>query len=157
MTSVEAPMPTFDDLAKISKTLNEESNQINSLLTEYERRLVSLNLGVEVWLGGFNNPELFLEHNKYFEDGVRYERGWKLGYAEHGRQYKLMAKEFAGHFDQNEIWVETEGAFRFLSAAPRKHRVKALELMEELLGALQHEAQRVLDTIDKSKKTIEKL
>jgi hypothetical protein len=156
MTSVETPMPTFDDLTKVGKTLNEQSNQINQILQDFEKKLAEMNLGVEAWLDEWE-PNIFLEWTSLTVNGVQHEHAWVLGYAEHGQKYRLMAKELTGYYDKEETWRVDEGEYRFLLSAPRKHRVKALELIEPLLGELQHEAQRVLDAIQKGRKTVENL
>lgn len=151
-------MPTFDDLTTVSKTLNEQSNEINQILSDFEKKLAGMNLGVEAWVGAWNTPGLFLDHIEYTENGGSREGAWVLGYAEDGRgQYRLMTKRLTGYFDAQEVWHSEEGEIRSILAASRKHRVKALELMESLLTALEQEAQRIVDAIKKGKKTVEKL
>jgi len=47
---VEQPnMSNLDDLAKISKQINERSDQVNQDLQEFEKELEVLRLGVEAW------------------------------------------------------------------------------------------------------------
>ena len=179
MSTAEA-MARLDDLSKLAKTLNEQSDQINTILSDFERKLDKMNLGVEVWM----NPGTLAKDGCMCADFARLTlaenpRGEKteyevLGYGrvlstgpgpsdktERSPRFGLLVRteHWRGVQDDSEdifdvVWV---GSPRRLLQASRELRIKALEVLDRLLEELEKEAKRLLSSIEKGHKTVDNL
>lgn len=175
-------MTRLDDLANLAKTLNKQSDQINTILSDFERKLDKMNLGIEVWLGlsaltrsgsSFTINQAVVLAEKPNGEVTEYR---VLGYGrvfgpgpgpapsrktEQGPRYGLVVRteHWRGLHDESEdpfemVWVSPPS--RLLQAS-RELRVKALDMLDQLLEELENETQRVLSSIDKGRKTTDTL
>ncbi len=186
-TEVRADAPTrLDDLAALSKKLNEESNQINTILANFEKRLGEMNLGIEAWVRpwgflGVHSPGLGQGHWTALtidfstqDDGEELMNCEVLGYGvplemhasnpkgKESRYSLLVRKELyykeLSEDDSEPSWVfqGTDSTIPLLQAS-RELRLAALERLEYLVEALEIESQRLLSTIEKGRKIVEQL
>jgi hypothetical protein len=125
-------------LASISHTLNEVSDQLSKHLVEVESALSAYKLGVSAWVELRKEKELSEPDN----DGRRYEFTYveMLGYGKYKGKWGLLAasyceETFEGEFDQQH----------FLRDAPRETRLAAVEKLPNLLTALTKEAAQVAE------------
>src|SRR5712692_6624421 len=89
-----APLP---ELSAISKTLNDESNRVNALLLEFERKLCALNLGLEAWVTdqALTDRRLIETYEKYTGDqeGELYRSyDQQLGFGQIGDRWALVVR-----------------------------------------------------------------
>ena len=163
MNLAEASMTNLADLPKLSKQVNEQSDQVNQVLQDLEKKLVAMNLGVETWVqpevtsGNALNVKLFTDGGGHWsEDQI-------LGFGRFGDRSMLLVKTltFQKRYeedDQEGYWdYHSESAPRPLLQASREIRIKALDKIEDLLDALRKEAEAVLESIKKGRKTVHKL
>lgn len=159
MSTAEAAMANLSELSQLSKTLNEQSNQVNELLQNVERKLVEMNLGVEGWvvIGSDRYTETDLHENSIYWCAES-----QIGFSQWHDQWKLMFKRV--HFERSfdihgrEDWVQrSEDSLRPLLQASRALRLEAMGHLEELFDALADEAKRVLQGIEKGQKSYRKL
>ena len=162
MGSAEAVMADLSSLTKLSKTLNEKSNQSNKLLQDLERKLVAMNLGVEVWL--MNSPLTSLITTVSDDSDDEITREWKhstdevLGFGRFGDKQALLVKTIEYDANHNGGWdIAHQGRPQLLLSASRELRVKALEKVKLLLDELEDEAKKIIESIQEGKSIIDKL
>ncbi len=179
MSTAEA-MARLDDLSNLAKTLNEQSDEINTILADFERKLDKMNLGIEVWLnpgtlakdGGkcadFHRWSLtetprteiteyvVLGYGRVFGPGPgpsgKTEPGPRHGLLVRKEQWRGVQDDSEDIFDM--VWV---GPPRRLLKESRELRVKALEVLDRLLEELEKEGKRLISSIEKGRKTVDKL
>ena len=153
----------FKSISEISKNLNKESDSINTVLEAFEKRLNSLNLGLEVWLE--DDP---LEHTEREGDHrhITYHRA-VLGYS---RAFDMTGWGLTVKWVKREEWVErcdiTEMKSprsqdfkddigpRCLLKASRDLRVSALDKLLKLLEVLEMKARETVASIEKAKESL---
>ena len=165
MSTAEAAMANLADLTKLSIAINQKSNEVNQILQDLEKKLLTMNLGVEAWVPNFplaSVQETVTEENSYGDEYERlYSREEVLGFGLHGARYMLLVKEM--HYSAqpamgNEDWrLDREGRPRPLLQASRELRIAALERIERLIDALLAEAQKIISAIEKGRQTVDKL
>src|SRR5579864_414032 len=105
MTEVNDKLTEFE---KLARSLNKESDSINSLLESVEQRLIAANAGIECWVHAMGNGE--------------------IGFAKSGSEWHLMIRPT----DQND--PEFDGVL--LVNTPRSTRIAALEGLAHLVDRL---------------------
>jgi hypothetical protein len=155
MTEVEMTR-LLAELSQTAKALNSESDSINGLISQYEKTLASLNIGLEVWLTShpLDSKTRFIENPEEGEDIADGAHELELGYAKGDSsddQWSLKLRH-ATYLSDGELYDVTSP--RELLSASRKHRIRALELMPELLLAIKEEAEKALRTIEAAKKIV---
>lgn len=163
--TVETAMANLQDLANLSKALNQQSNQVNQILQDLEKKLQGMNLGVEAWAEDDpleESPYTFIPQDSDRE--YKYLKSAILGFSRHGGDEFVLTVKICryqhdglnayGQDNWKEIDTET---VRPLLQASRELRVKALDKIESLLDVLTREAQSVIAAIEKGRKTVDKL
>ena len=154
-------MANLSDLTKLSKQLNEESNQVNQVLQNFEQKLNDMNLGVEAWLnpGAHNLPAL--RSRPYEDNGQFLEEIEVLGFGRFGQRYALLFKtqcwKRRGDGQDPEWDLVSEGPARPLLQASRELRIRALDQLETLLGEIKIQGEKILEQIDKGRKIVDNL
>ena len=128
---------TIRELADLSQQLNSDSDAVNSTITTINRKLRSLNLGIEAW---FNNPLL----EPLAGDPSRDSIGPFLGYCSVEDEWQLAIRE------KPQDWHGDLLRSPLLKAS-RPVRIAALQYIPSLVGQLKNEAQRVLAAIRDAK------
>lgn len=172
----------LDDLAELGKRLNEESNQINGILSKFEQSLAEMNLGVEAWvrpysfiLPGWNHSSesksrwsaLGIYSIERPTEGEEFLSCQVLGYgvmsnpATKGPKFGLLVRTEHYHKETEDgeacwAWKHSDDPVPLLQAS-RELRIAALENLEYLVDALEIEARQLLSSIEKGRKTVEKL
>ncbi len=160
MLTAEA-MANLSDLSKLSKALNDESNKVNEILLDFEKKLVAMNLGVEAWVT--LKEESYSEEIQEGDDRqVKCLKVTQLGFGEWSGEYQLLIKfidfmETVTPYGNPDWDTRQEYGKRPIRGASREIRVMALENLENLLDALMAEANRVLSAIKKGRKIVDNL
>jgi hypothetical protein len=156
MSKAEA-MANLSELSTLSKTLNEESNRVNELLSDVEKRLLEMNLGVEAWV--------VIKEEPYTEGQNEDTSNWivetQIGLGNWHGQPKLMVRRVhsqqTSEYGESSYEERTQDSYQPLLQASRAIRLKAMACLEELLDAILEEAKRVLAGIAKGKQAYKKL
>ncbi len=117
-------------LASLSKSLNEASDQLNKQIAEIESALNSYKLGISAWV------ELKRERQQTPHGELTYADD--LGYAKHDGKWGLLVSSYC---DIDPESVKTT----LLRDASREVRLAAIDKIPELLSALSQEASKVTD------------
>lgn len=158
---------SISELSDLSRKLNQKSDQTNSIVTNINKKLAALNLGVEVWLDQYERDELKADNYRKVYAGQldplsREKEVIYLGYSNVEDQWQLAVKEgtLVESFDQdnheNTLELIDVGR-RPLLKASRRVRVKALPLVPRLLDLIKLEASKMLEQIEAAEKAAEKL
>jgi hypothetical protein len=148
----------FSNLERLSKKLNGASDEANKALTTINDKLNSLNLGIEVFLGGNRlKTEVGAECDE--PPGSHEETHWFLGYgkSEEGR-WGLIAR--AANFlvsqedEPDKLVGQTD---HLLLSSPRDLRIASIEKIPRLIEELEVEAEKITNAVDKAKKLSDKL
>jgi hypothetical protein len=156
-------------LASVAKTLNEKSDQVNSIIEAANARLAELNLGVEVWLDGKEDEVLSWSGLKTREtrsgDAFMFNEIAQFGYCRLGDKWELAVKTL-----ESQCFAEGEGpdpwpepiesaskGRRSLLSCTRADRVKAIELLPKLLDAIQRRAETIIEAIVNAEERVAKL
>lgn len=169
------------ELAAKAESLNAKSGDLNKIIASFEERLAAMKLGVEVWMWDqrrdwFHSVQTNFGHRAdsmwaaldtteadVFEqdDYVRESYVLFLGYAKVGDSWRLAVREgtvrTTGEHEVNaeERFVENK---RYpLAEAPRKIRIKAIGMMDNLLVAITTKVEEMLSDIEKGKKAVESI
>lgn len=155
----------LSEFEESAKKLNAASDSINSIITDIEQKLVSANAGLECWLDGLKDdyylfetkPEAWSDDDEGKEGflwkqtllgftKLNQTEGWRLAFKE--RTVSQMGFEEAG----GEELSVNDGKIDALWKAPRNTRLRALELMPELVRRLHHDTEQALKAIDQAKR-----
>jgi hypothetical protein len=128
---------TIRELADLSHQLNSDSDAVNSTIATINKKLRSLNLGIETW---FNNPVL----EPLPGDQSRESVGPFLGYCSVEDEWQLAIREKPRDWQGDLL----RGP---LLKASREVRIAALQYIPALVNQLKNEAQRVLLAIQNAK------
>jgi hypothetical protein len=124
---------TIRELSDLSRRLNSDSDAVNSTIAAINKKLHSLNLGVEAW---FNTPLL----DALPGDQSRESIGPFLGYCYVEDEWQLAIRE-KPHDWHGDLLRSP------LLKASREVRVAALQYIPAVVDQLKNEAQRVLTAI----------
>ncbi len=135
------------ELSSLSAQLNKETEVLNSLILDLEKRLAAAKVGVSIWL------EALLAAS---ENGTS-STGWLLGYGKLGDAWRIVAKPitrtwFPIYDDPGEYSFRTEnrGEPVALSNAPRIVRVEAAEHLEPLVNEISTKVKGFIANIEKA-------
>jgi hypothetical protein len=164
MKLAEAAMANLNDLAKVSKEINKRSDEVNQILKDLEKKLVAMNLGVEAWL--LNQPLKSQLTVRPYEDRNGEEQDERfcieevLGFGCWGDRYALLVKQmtYEEDFQTRKLTkLKDEEDPRLLLQSSRDLRIEALNHIEALLDELVREARRIVQAIEKGRKTVDNL
>jgi hypothetical protein len=152
---------TINELSELSRKLNEKSDQLSTIITSINEKLGAMNLGVEVWL---EHQALEMGATKHRPDeqdcDVMYQEGEVLGYCRIDGTWQLAVKTCWYDFVEDDCDVEPTPVVNSedpLLKASRSIRIKALELLPQLLDQIKTGAQKMLEGIESAEKAAEKL
>jgi len=128
---------TISELADLSHQLNADSDAVNSTITTINKKLRSLNLGIEAWL---NSPLLEPLPGDQSRDSI----GPFLGYCSVEDDWQLAIRE------KPQDWHGDLLRSPLLKAS-RETRIAALQYIPAVVSQLKNEAQRVLTAIREAK------
>ena len=149
----------FSALEKLAKNLNDSSDEVNRALADSETKLVSLNIGLEIWYPqeldrrdatGSMRPNEVIDHVSDV-----------LGFARVGGKWCLAVKRVTVATGYYEGDPECSYTNEYLDRAPepllrqsRNLRIKALTILPDFL---KHIANQVSETSKKVEITIRRL
>lgn len=152
MTGHQSPSHRISSaLSKLEEhaaALNEASDKTNTALAEIERRLASMNIGIEVWHGApiFESDT----EGSVAPSEVRSRRVQLLGFAKIEGEWRLATKtlKIQNGFYQGDLEApfedrSVEGKPIALLKASRQSRIAAMGAMPEFLDSL---SDHVIDT-----------
>ena len=168
------------DLEPLSKQLNAATDEFNEALRTIEGTINALALGVEAWLDG---PDQLLGRrvqNTWCELDGQVVREWsdddaqfikesrsfqvqELGYGRLGDGWVLLVRSRRGLEVKNAGgWEVEESAWSDIERKPLLHaarqiRVKAVDLIPDLIAKLRSEASTVISAVEKAKQIAETL
>ncbi len=157
-TAASDDRSNLSELSSFSKTLNQESNRVNELLLDVEKKLEEMNLGVEAWVT--------IKEDRYTKEGDDGDSKWsadtQIGLSDWNGLPKLLVRtvhqeEIEDNYGEKQ-WEEgsRDNPLPLLQAS-RAVRLKAMASLGTLLDALLAEAKRVLAGIDKGKQAYKEL
>ena len=142
---------SLERLSILAAQLNDETDQVNSVIANVEHKLSTLKLGVSVWLSGERGPIVLGE----FEGGG----GWHLGYTKVGGQWRLVTRPVLGNAATPfELAVSELGSGKVvpLLEAPRLVRVEACGHLEHLVEDLSARITGFIRAIETAKNAVQK-
>jgi len=157
-------MVDINELSSLARKLNQKSDETNSIITTFNKKLGDLNLGLEVWL---ENSDI---------EGNEYSR---LSQAQNNLRPRQKVVTYLGYCNVEDAWqlatktgiliedwdsgcqeVSTElisVTYKPLLKATRQIRVGALPLVPRLLDQIKYRAESLLQAIDEAGKAADKL
>ncbi len=126
------------ELASVSHSLNQASDQLSKSLADVESALGAYKLGVSAWVELHREKEL----SEPASDGRRYEYTvvQLLGYGKYKGKWGLLVASYCEEMFEGEYHEE-----QFLRDAPRETRLAAVEKVPGLLKALTENAAKVAE------------
>ncbi len=142
---------TLSELSGLSSKLNTQSEKLNSIISSVNQRLKALNLGVEVWLKDEPIEKSGMKHRPDSQDcAVMYQEQKVFGYCRIDGEWELAVKTFwsdaVEEGDECEPTEMLDSEISLLKTS-RANRIKALELLPDLLDEIKAGAQKMLDAI----------
>jgi hypothetical protein len=148
----------FSNLEKLSKKINEASDDLTKALTSINEKLNSLNLGIETWLeAGWC---LKTDYGQENEEGYHVETRWLLGYGKSPQgKWSLLVRAEDWLMPANE---DLEGRFTGsteypLLSCPRDLRVAAIQYIPQLVEQLEKKSEDFTQAVSKAKELADKL
>lgn len=160
-------MVNLSELSPVAKTLNEKSNQINAVISKINAKLLTLNLGIEVWIE-MNDTGLLVGYDE-INQPVKYRSRDLLGYTKCGKDYSQAGKDWTWQlavrhekttyvYDQHEREDLCEpGSPTPLLSASRALRIEALQHMDSLLTMLKQHADHIIELINDAEASADRL
>lgn len=163
MGTAEAAMANLNDLAKVSKELNAKSNEVNKILQDLEKKLVAMNLGIEVWI-----PDSPLSSEKKTEEeenqdgdvigSHRVSVDEVLGFDGRRLVHKTVYYREDPAINWQKTWqVEQELSSQPLLQASRDLRIEAMNHIEPLINALIEKGKRMIKGIEQGRNIVNNL
>jgi hypothetical protein len=134
----------LSDLSPLAENLNAKSNEVNETLALVNHKLAKLNIGIEVWLGPWE------EHREPHQ----------IGYAKVGDTWQLATRTCDAveqenpRFDYND-WVAVPGSYeppKPVLQASRDVRIYTLAMLPTIVDKLKEQIAENLNTIERAKK-----
>jgi hypothetical protein len=155
----------INELSDLSRKLNEKSDALNAAISSVNKKLVSLNFGVEVWLeespiecGDFDTADSEIENGQtdLTTDATL------LGYCYVEDAWQLAVKYVTLHTRKDKLgraYNEVTDSLqpRPLLKASRQLRFKSASEIPQLLDRIKDEATLLLEGIEKAEKAASKL
>ncbi|HEY3450902.1 MAG TPA: hypothetical protein VGK67_31390 [Myxococcales bacterium] len=149
---------TLTRIAQLSTKLNAETEELNAVIRDLDKRLDATKIGVAVWSGRIVDVSSTVEWNDDEERDVTLSKGWELGYAKVDDQWALAVKPQQGTDEPDErsnipvtTWVDAGEPIRLLKAA-RIVRVEAAPHLESVLELIAERAAKYIEDIEKAKR-----
>jgi hypothetical protein len=129
---------TFGDLTSAASDLNQASDDLTNIVNTFDAALLPLNIGIAVWV------EVSRTHN---ESAPLLFETEELGYAKTEGSWGLTIRRLTGNVNNPED-SKVRDVWSF-NDAPRKVRLRAVELLPELIDELTKSAQRTAERLKK--------
>ncbi len=130
-------------LTPIAKKLNEKSNEINETLALVNSKLAAMNVGVEAWLGPWEEKS----------------SAYQIGYAKASdtEKWQLATRTCEAQTDDDRFgeWIAVPGSYgpaRPVLQASRDLRIETLERLPEIIEYLASLVDAKLEIIEQAKK-----
>jgi hypothetical protein len=156
MTEVEFTH-LVSELTQSAKTLNQESDSINALISKFEETLTAINLGLEVWL---TYPSLrsgrWTEEN---DEGVTTDEGTQdeeLGFTKVADKWRLAVRTATYRIERGTsglTLLSTERPWPLLDQS-REIRIEALRHFPALAARMKQAADAAVKAITDAKKFV---
>jgi hypothetical protein len=154
---------SVNDLAGLSRQLNQSSDKINSIIADLNAKLAALNLGVEAFCrrpfesGDFEKLESTQAGTFPRQASVSY-----LGFCKLDDKWQMAVKyaTLVERYDADvgELCPEAmDPEYAPLTSATRETRTAALSFVPQLLDEIKMKAESVLRSIEKAEQTAAKL
>jgi hypothetical protein len=146
-------MEDLSELARLAETLNEETDSYTDLLSELEKQLRQLNLGIECWVtllevaksGSPNGRETYIRTLLGY---AKTDEGW--GFAT--KEVRVERGYYQGDLDCPYENDYDESQPKPLLKSSRQLRLQAAQRLGDLLEALKSTGQSFLSSIQDAKK-----
>lgn len=143
----------FNSLANAAQRLNAESDALKAQICDFEEKVRSLRLGLEVWLEepmNENDPPIPVEYKGMDMPG-RLEKF--VGFAKGPKSWELRIRYTKSVIDpETEGWAIADATETRLLDAPRGDRIAAVALFPRLLSELTDAAEAAISAINRAKK-----
>ncbi len=143
----------FSTLENAAQKLNSESDSLKKYISDFEEKLRSLRLGLEVWLEeplNEDDPAVPVEYRGMDMAG-RLEKS--LGFAKGPKNWELRIRYTKLVIDpETESWVVAEAKEMRLLDAPRGDRIAAAAVFPRLLDELTGAAEAAVSAIGRARK-----
>jgi len=141
------------ELSSLASQLNKETDSLNDIILDLERRLGSTKVGVSIWL----DNSLLAETG----DGFK-QNAWVLGYAKIGDSWRIATKPITRTWERTEEmdhgdltdFTKDRGEPVPLLNAPRAVRVDASAFLEQLVNELATKVKGFIANIEQAKKFV---
>lgn len=162
---------TLSRLSHKASKLNKLSDEINGIISTFEKKLAGMNLGIEVWYGDpdkdwFCNPEAtwygftLKRDDAEAKAGIRESYIAVLGYCKNGDTWCLAVKEgiVKGRMINNEFQENFIEDKRYpLAEASRVIRMRAVGAMEQFFEAVEKKADELIAEIETGKQFVKSI
>jgi hypothetical protein len=139
----------LSQLAPLAEKLNTKSNQINEALQIVNKKLSAMNVGVEVWIGPWE------------EDSADFHQ---IGYAKVGETWELAMRTCDASRGKDDFgypaWLAVPSTFgppKALLQASRDIRIESLAVLSKLIEEIKLEIEAKLALIEEGKKVAAEL
>jgi hypothetical protein len=143
---------TINELAFLSRKLNQKSDTLNDAVISINRKLRELNFGVSVWLS--DRP--IQSGDPYYQEPNEDQRFPMrdvviLGYCKTHDEWQLAVKDVTWQRDERgaEVTIDADRPMPLLRAS-RAVRYKAVRLIPELLEKLKSDVEKIIRNIDQA-------
>jgi hypothetical protein len=144
-------MNHLSQLSSLAQVLNQETDSYTKSLTELEKKINALNLGIETWV-------LLIESGESGNSNRGIYRQTLLGYAktDEGWGFAVQERRVERGFFENDSSCPyeneyDEGPAKLLLKSSRDLRIRAARKIEDLLQGLIAKANDVIPTLKKAK------
>jgi hypothetical protein len=144
-------MNHLSQLSSLAQVLNQETDSYTKSLTELEKKINALNLGIETWV-------LLIESGESGNSNRGFYRQTLLGYAktDEGWGFAVQERRVERGFFENDSNCPyenecDEGPAKLLLKSSRDLRIRAARKIEDLLEGLIAKANDVIPTLKKAK------
>jgi hypothetical protein len=140
------------DLSVLGKKLKSETDALNEVITNLNRRLAETEIGISTWTALLDDRERTAITADEIQ--LRLRSGWQLGYCKVGDAWTIAVKQVewqlddSGNFDHD---VYEKDPISLLKA-PRHIRVEPAAHLEDLVESLSRKAKEFIANIEKAKK-----
>ncbi|MBZ5496648.1 MAG: hypothetical protein LAP85_09610 [Acidobacteriia bacterium] len=148
----------FSNLEKLSKKINEASDELTKALTCINEKLNSLNLGLEVWCSAPLDSEPESSQNPD-ENEIPTEQIFYLGYGKLADKWGILVRnerwtDPSNYRDRERVCtIETS----FLLSSSRALRIKAINEIPALISLLEEEGESFTKSVSKAKELADEL
>jgi hypothetical protein len=136
-------------------------NQINAVIAKINAKLLTLNLGIDVWLE-LNDTGLQFAAENESSPAMKYRLRDSLGYAQCGKDWmwQLAIKQEETRYQYNQEQQEEavcQPHITPLLSASRALRIEAMQNMDSLLALLKQRSEHIIKSINEAESAADRL